>query len=372
MKFGVGVLGATGFIGTPYRSEIREATDDARIVALCARRRNLLETAAKEDGAQFITDDWRQVVEHPEVNLVLVATPDALHHEAVMACAQHGKHLVCDKPIGMNALEAFEMWSAYRDSGLGHFVPFWTRYLKVFRRAREIVAEGTLGEIKVIYYRSHNPRPVGMPFTWRDNAELSASGSIGDVGSHAYDAVRWITGDEAKRVLAHGDVLTPPKPDLGEPNLDEALDWGRAHEPGGSAKLRKGTAFDYGNTLVEFQSGAVGSLVTSHAPFLRSGLAPDMELHGTEASLALHRLTNSLTLARPGEDSQPLETVPEVGPENRFAKYAFPGVRERAAGSSSEHPGLDDGWRVQMFVEAAATSAKRGSWVELAELEGAG
>ena len=370
MKFGVGVLGATGFIGTPYRSEIREAKDDARIVALCARRRNLLEAAAKEDGAQFITDDWRQVVEHPEVDLVLVATPDALHHEAVMACAQHGKHLVCDKPIGMNTREAYEMWSAYRDSGLGHFVPFWRRYVKVFRRAREVVAEGTLGDIKAVYYRSYNPRPAGMPFTWRDNAELSASGSIGDLGSHGYDTVRWVIGDEARRVLAHGGVISSPKPDLGEPNLDEALDWGRAHEPGEGANLRKGTAFDYGNTLVEFQSGAVGAFVTSHARYLRSGLTPDMELHGTEASLAVH--PKSLTLARPGEDPQLLETVPEAGPENRFAKYAFPGVRERAAGSSSEHPGLDDGWRVQMFVDAAATSAKRGSWVELAELDGAG
>ena len=51
MKFRVGVIGATGFIGTPYRAQIREATDDADIVALCARRRGPLEEAAREDGA---------------------------------------------------------------------------------------------------------------------------------------------------------------------------------------------------------------------------------------------------------------------------------------------------------------------------------
>src|SRR4051794_10580428 len=103
MKFGVGVLGATGYIATPYRAEIRQAAGEARLVALCARRRDLLEAAAREDGAALLTDDWRQVVAHPDVNLVVVATPDALHHEAVLACAAAGKHVVCEKPTGMNA-----------------------------------------------------------------------------------------------------------------------------------------------------------------------------------------------------------------------------------------------------------------------------
>ena len=79
MKFHVGVIGATGYIGTPYREELRGAPDAARIVALCARRRDRLLAAAQVDGCSFITDDWRQVVDHPEVDLVVVTTPDRLH-----------------------------------------------------------------------------------------------------------------------------------------------------------------------------------------------------------------------------------------------------------------------------------------------------
>ncbi|MEO1843930.1 MAG: Gfo/Idh/MocA family oxidoreductase, partial [Akkermansiaceae bacterium] len=78
--FKVGVLGATGYIGAPYRAEIREC-GEASIVALCARREELLAKAAEEDGAQLATQNWREVVEHPEVNFVIVGTPDALHHE---------------------------------------------------------------------------------------------------------------------------------------------------------------------------------------------------------------------------------------------------------------------------------------------------
>jgi len=369
MGFQIGVLGATGFIATPYRQEIREAATDARIVAHCARRRDQLERAAREDGAEFVTDDWRQVVDHPDIDLVLVATPDALHYEAAMRCAEQGKHVFCEKPVGMNTREAREIWQAFRDAELGHFVPYWTRYIEVFARARQMVESGELGEIRGVVWRWHNPRPSAIPFTWRDNADLSAAGSIGDVGSHAYDIVRWITGAEASRVLAHAGVISGPKPDIGEPNLSEALEWGQKHTASDSADQRTGTAFDYGGILVEFRGGAIGAMLASHAPFLRKGLAPDLELHGTKASLAVYRIESTIALAGPGDDPPVREIVPDPGVGNRFARFVFPAVRERAAGAPCKHPGLDDGWHVQRFVDAAATSARRGAWVELEEMD---
>jgi predicted dehydrogenase len=368
-NFGVGVIGATGYIATPYRAEIREASDDARIIALSARRRELLESAAKEDSAEFITDDWRQVIEHPGVNFVVVATPDALHYEAVMACAARRKHVVCEKPIGMNVREAHEMWTAIRDARVGHFVPFWTRYVPVFVRAREVLRAGTIGELKAVIYRWHNPRPAAMPFTWRDDAELSAAGSLADVGSHAYDTLRWLLGLEAVRVLTHASVTAGPKPDLGAVNLDEAIRWGDAHAAGDSPARRRGTAFDFADVAFVLENGAVASLVLSHAPYLRKGLAPEVELHGTDASLAIDRIAGKLTLARTGKEPELLATVPDPGFGNRFAKYVFPAIRRRIAGEPTDHPGLDDGWRVQRFTDAAAQSAQRGTWVSLEELD---
>lgn len=372
MKFGVGVIGATGFIGSPYRKEIRESTSDATIIALCARRRDMLEAAQKEDGAELITHDWRQVVEHPDVNFVVVATPDILHHEAVMACVNKGKHVLCEKPVGANVEQAREMWTAYRNSNLGHFVPFWTRYVPVFARAREIFMAGTLGEIRAVIYRWHNPRPAAMPFTWRDDAELSAAGSIADVGSHAYDTVRWILGMEAVRVLVHADVIAPAKPDLGAVNLEEAIEWGQSHQVGDSPKMRKGTAFDYADIAFVLQNGAVGSMGLSHAPYLRKGLAPELELHGTDASLGVDRISGNLLLAQPGKDAQLLETVSDPGNQNRFSEYVFPAVRAQIGGGQNDHPNLYDGWRAQLFTDACVLSAKRGHWVELSELDDQG
>lgn len=368
MKFSIGVIGATGYIGTAYRQEIREAVEEAEIVALCARRRDRLEAAAKEDGATLITHDWREVVQHPEVNLVLVLTPDALHYEPVLACAKANKHVFCEKPVSKNCREAHQMLAAYSGHERGHFVPFWTRYVSVFCRVREMVMEGALGEIQAVVYRWHNPRPVAIPFTWRDDATLSAAGSVGDVGSHAYDTIRWILGSEARRVNAHADMISPAKPDLGAIDLDEALAWGRDHTVDHSPSQREATAFDYGNIAIEFHSGAVGSILLSHAPILRKGLAPELELHGTQASLSVDRVSGNVILVRSGEEPQIVETVTSVT-VNRFANFVFPAMGQRATGLPCDHPGLEDGWRVQVFTDAVAQAAKRGRWIELAEIE---
>ena len=369
MTFGVGVLGATGFIGTPYRQEIRESPDDARIVALCARRRERLEAAAAEDGCDVITGDWREVVDHPDVNLVAVLTPDALHHEAVLATVAAGKHLFCEKPLGVDSAEAHEMWAAVREAGLAHYVPFWTRYVPAFVRAREIVTAGTLGEIRGIVYRWHNPRPEAIPFTWRDDASLSSAGSIADVGSHAYDIVRWITGSEATRVLAHADVISPPKPDLGAIDLGEAINWGEENASENAEQQKQGTAFDYATIAWEFDNGAVGAIVLSHAPIFRKGLCPELELHGSQASLAIDRVRSTVTLYPPDDTDGTTEEIEDTGLGNRFSQHVFPSLQEQLSGSRGGHPGMDDGWRVQLFTDAAATSSRRGGWVELAELD---
>lgn len=369
VRFQVGVIGATGYIARDYRQEIRDAGDEARIVALCARRAERLRAAAEVDGAALATGDWREVVEHPQVNFVVVATPDALHYDAVIACAEKGKHVLCEKPVGRHAREAYRMFSACREAGVGHYVPFWTRFVPVFARARELVSQGVLGDVKAVIYRWHNPRPAAMPFTWRDDPGLSSAGSIADVGSHAYDLVRWMLGAEARRVLAHAGVITPARPDLGPIDLAEALDWGHAHSADAGRETRKSTTFDFADVAVQFDDSAVGSFILSHATYLRKGLAPELELHGTQASLGVDRIAGELRLARPDRDAETLETVPDPGFGNRFARHVFPAIRRQLAGAACDHPDLEDGWRVQLFTDAAATSSRSGAWVDLAELE---
>ena len=365
---GVGVLGATGYIGEPYRAEMRQC-DGVRIVAVCARRKEPLQRAALEDGADLATDDWRQVIEHPDVNYVVVGTPDALHYEAVMAAAAAGKHLFCEKPLAMNVGEAREMLKAYLDNEtLAHFVPLWTRWSPGFVVAKELVESGAIGEVKAVIYRWHNPRPADMALTWRDDPALSSSGTIADVGSHAYDTVRWIIGKDAIKVLAHADTITPAKLDLGNVNLTEALECENKGTDGISS--RKGNTVDYASIAWEFEGGVIGSIVLSHAPFLRRGLVPELELHGTEASLTVDRFHGKVTIGRPDNS---VEVVKEVDPGgfdigNRFKKWVIPALREVMGGKSQlevDVPNLVDGLKTQLFTDASLKSSKIGEWVDV-------
>ena len=184
----------------------------------------------------------------------------------------------------------------------------------------------------------------------------------GDIESSPYGlghAVQWL------RYCAH--LRREPCGVSAHSALQCLLSLVRHHAALDASKTRLGTAYDYGTILVEFASGAFGTIRVAHSRYLRKGLSPDMELHGTEGSLGIDRASSTISVVRPGGVPEVIDTVLEIE-VNKFAEYAFPGVRERADGTSSEHPGLDDGWRVQLFTNAAVLSAQRGSWVDLAEL----
>ena len=245
MHFGIGVIGATGFIGTPYRQEIREASAALRIIALCARRQDLLEQAGAQDNATLITNDWQEVIHHSEVNLVLICTPDALHHEALLSCAKAGKYVFCEKPVGTNVQQAFDMYTAVQQAGLAHYVPFWSvtsgfcnRPNKSSHRAGWVTSavSSTAGIIRVPW--AYLLPGVTMRRYHRPEASLT-------LAPMPFDTMRWLLGTEAIRVMAHADVITAAKPDLGDINLTEAIDWGASPPAEPVGKTRQATAFDY-------------------------------------------------------------------------------------------------------------------------------
>ena len=105
-------------------------------------------------------------------------------------------------------------------------------------------------------------------------------------------AGRWVNRRNA--CWAHARPITPEKPDMGAIDLGEALAWGGAHNSEDSPLLRQGSTPDYANVAIEFESGTVATMVLSHAPVLSKQLAPELELHGTQASAvrqSCHRRT---------------------------------------------------------------------------------
>ena len=90
-----------------------------------------------------------------------------------------------------------------------------------------------------------------------------------------------------------------------------------------------------------------------------------MELHGDEASLAIDRIQGTLTLGRDGSDTTIIERITDTGFVNRFETHVFPALSDQIAGHDCQHPNLQDGWMVQRFTDAAASSARGGRWEQV-------
>ena len=101
---------------------------------------------------------------------------------------------------------------------------------------------------------------------------------------------------------------------------------------------------------------------------MREGLAPDIEVRGTEAWLAVDRIKSTLSLARPNGEVSVVETVADPGFGNRFSKHVFPALRQWISGIRPQAPNMEDGYHVQLFTDAAAQSARTGTWIRMEDV----
>lgn len=136
----VGVVGAG--IGVHY-AESFQRVRDVEVVALCAGSTRNAAPAADRLGIEAVFTDFDEMLSQLELDIVAIATPNDLHHSMTLAALEAGAHVLCDKPLALNATEAREMLEAAQRRGLRHIVPFWWRFLPVVTRAHELLADGS-------------------------------------------------------------------------------------------------------------------------------------------------------------------------------------------------------------------------------------
>ena len=150
---------------------------------------------AQAHPAAQVIEDWRQAVAHPEVDIVVVATPHHLLAEVAAAAASEGKHVLVEKPCARRASELDCVQDAACRSGALVRSGFNHRYHRAFRKSREIFVSGALGEMMFVRGRyGHGGRP-GYEKEWRAVPEISGGGEAIDQGVHLIDLARWFLGD---------------------------------------------------------------------------------------------------------------------------------------------------------------------------------
>jgi len=259
---GVGMLGYA-FMGKAHSNAFKKLSYMAwppplmpRLVAIAGRDEAAVSEAARRYGYERAVTDWHELVSDPEIELFDNGGPNNLHAEPTVLAAEAGKHVVCEKPLGRDAAESYEIWQRVEKTGVVALCAFNYRFVPANRLARMLIESGQLGEIHHFrgrYLQEWGTTDAGV---WRFDKSLAGSGALGDLGAHVIDLARYLLGDEIATVSGVTATFKPGR------EVDDAFE-----------------------AAVQFEGGTVGTIEASRfAPGRKNSF--QWEINGSKGSLA--------------------------------------------------------------------------------------
>ena len=195
----LGVIGL-GAIGQKHCSALA-AIERANICAVAdVNEKVLTSTAAQYKATPYI--DVKQMLAHPDLDAVIVATPDDLHRDACVLAAQAGKHILVEKPIATTMEDAEAIIQSADSAGVKLMVGFSLRFSLHYLQAKKVASEGTLGDLVSIFARRENV--ISQPERLKGRC-----GVLMFLGTHDFDAMRWIVGSEPVNVYSQASTSVP-------------------------------------------------------------------------------------------------------------------------------------------------------------------
>jgi predicted dehydrogenase len=201
MTLRIGILGA-GFIAESHaRGFASLPAERARLRAVASRTLSRAADLAGRYSAQAVPDLEALL---PLVDAVCICTPTPSHGAYAMAALQAGKHVLCEKPMARTLAEAEQMLAAARQSGRKLMLGHTCRYEPEHRKAREVLARGDIGALRMAYHSATGPLPTWASDDWFADVAQSG-GPILDLALHSFDYLLWLFAAPARRVYAAGD-----------------------------------------------------------------------------------------------------------------------------------------------------------------------
>ncbi|HEX7056692.1 MAG TPA: inositol 2-dehydrogenase [Bacilli bacterium] len=156
---------------------------------------------ASAKGIGNVTQNSDDVIRNPDINAVFICSSTNTHVPLIKQAAQAGKHIFCEKPVSMDILQTEEAIEAVRQAGIGLQIGFNRRFDHNFKRVRDHVREGTIGDPHIIKITSRDPNPPHEDY-------IKVSGGIFmDMMIHDFDMARYLCGSEVEEVYAQGNIL---------------------------------------------------------------------------------------------------------------------------------------------------------------------
>jgi 1,5-anhydro-D-fructose reductase (1,5-anhydro-D-mannitol-forming) len=299
---------------------------NCQVSALSRRKLQEAKASAKQFGIPLAFDSAEELCRAKEVDAVFVATPNASHLDDVLLALRHGKPVLVEKPMGMNAGECKKMVEAAHKAKLPLGVAQVFRFEDSTARLRERVASHELG--RLTFARSEFSYPGrGHARTWLNQRAIAGGGPMADVGVHCIDALRFILQDEVLRVSART-----------------------------TADRESGDVEAAGVVTLEFSRGVLGAVLVS----TRAAYRTPLEIVGENGVLRADDALNvehpiRIELLRAGE----IVDTERVSNHLAYARQVDAFAEAVEGKSAFPAPG-EEGWTNQMILDAAYRSAKSG------------
>lgn len=372
----IGMIGYA-FMGKAHSAAYRDVVryfPETRIhpvmKAICGRNEQAVAQAAEQFGWESYETDATTLINRSDIDIVDISSPGWAHKDQAIAAARAGKHIICEKPIANNLVDARAMAAAVSEAGVKSLVMFNYRRVPAISLARQMIEAGELGEIYQIrarYLQDWIADP-DFPMVWRLDREKAGSGALGDIGSHIIDIARFLVG-EFRDVSALMKTFIKQRP----------------MEPG-SSKMGTVTVDDAVSWIANFENGAIGSFDATRFARGRKN-SNGFEIYGSKGSLVFD--LENLNVLRYWSANDDIRTqgfrdilVTEaehpfmqgwwppghiIGYQHTFVNAIHDFLNAIADGNDGS-PNMQDGVKAQEVLEAVQTSADNRQWVSIADL----
>lgn len=304
-----------------------------------------------------VVHDWHHLVTRHDVDIVVVATPNRFHKDISIEAMQHGKHVLCEKPLAATLADAEQILLTAQDQGVTLMTNFNHRLHDHNARAKQIIDAGLIG--RPVFLRGRighgrfivGPSPAGperfeCQDTWYMDIEQAGGGAVIDNGVHLFDLARWFMGDEF--VEAQG-------------SLTRNLDLCASRHNGSRAAMRPVECEDNGFGLFKTTDGRIASL---HASWVQWHGYLYLEIFGTHGSIIIDndQIQGRVSYHHFDRHGSPLAQTTEVPallkPDpswQRQLQALVSALRERREPSSNGYDGLQALRMVYALYQSAAS-----------------
>ncbi len=202
-RIGIGLIGA-GRIGKRHAENIATRIAGASLVAVADVNEQAAESTAVRWGAESAHSDYRPLLEDPAIQAVAICSASDTHTQAIQDAASAGKHIFCEKPIGHDLSQIDQALAAVEAAGVRLQIGFNRRFDPSFRRLKELLVDGRIGQPQLLRITSRDPEPPPADY-------LQAWGGIFlETTIHDFDMARWLVGSEVTEIYVAGDALVVP------------------------------------------------------------------------------------------------------------------------------------------------------------------